>query len=95
MFTNAGLDPGYGITLPHRVTAAGLNVVRSKATMHLCRGHEPMAKVMAESALVLRDEYRSTGGATDHAIDRYVELARDPHYWSMYYSTVSVIAQTR
>jgi len=93
MFTKAGLDPAYGIGLPRKAAAAGLNIVRTKAVLHLCAGNAPIANVMAESALALRKEYTGTGIATDQDIDRYVAYAHDPQYWSVYYSTVSVIAQ--
>ncbi|HEY5627049.1 MAG TPA: methyltransferase domain-containing protein [Nitrospira sp.] len=95
MFTNAGLDPAYGVTLARRVVEAGFTVVEAKGTMHLCRGLDPIANVMAESALVLRGAYRNTGIVTDQDIDRYVMHARDPERWSLYYSTFSVIARAR
>lgn len=93
MFTNAGLDPAYGVGLPRKAAAAGMSVVRTKATLHLCAGNSPIADLMAESALVLRREYTGTGVATDQDIDRYVSQAHDSQYWSVYYATVSVIAQ--
>lgn len=93
MFENAGLDPGYGLGLPRKMERAGLSVLRVKATAHLCRGHSPIANVMAESAMVLRQEYTGTGAAADRDIDRYAELAKDPQHWAVYYTTVSVVAQ--
>jgi SAM-dependent methyltransferase len=95
MFTNAGLDPASGLNLPRKMADSGFDILRTKATMHLCPGNAPIAKVMAESALVLRKEYTSTGIATDQDIDRYVEHAHDPRYWSVYYSTVSVVARVK
>jgi ubiquinone/menaquinone biosynthesis C-methylase UbiE len=93
MFTNAGLNPAYGISLPRKLAEAGLNIVRTRATLHLCAGNSPIADVMAESALVLRKEYTGTGVATDQDIDRYVASANDAQYWSVYYTTVSIIAR--
>jgi SAM-dependent methyltransferase len=93
MFADAGLDPGYGIHLPREMERAGMKIVATKATMHLCHGRAPIAKVMAESALALRKQYTGTGITTDQDIDRYVELAQDPQHWSVYYMTVSVVAQ--
>jgi hypothetical protein len=95
MFTNAGLDPGFGLSLPRKVAEAGFDIVQVQATLHLCPGDAPIAQVMAESALVLRKEYTDTGVATDRDIERYVAHARDPQYWSVYYSTVSVMARPR
>ena len=56
MFTNAGLDPAYGLGLPHKMAESGFDILRTRATIHLCNGNAPIAKVMAESALVLRKE---------------------------------------
>ena len=92
MFLVAGLDPGYGIGLPHRVAEAGFDIVRVSSTMHLCPGLGPIATLMAASAAALREKYTETGIATDQDIDRYMTRAQDPGYWALYYSTVSVIA---
>jgi hypothetical protein len=93
MFTNAGLNPAYGLGLPRKIAELGFRILRTKATMHLCQGDGPIAKVMAESASVLRKEYTATGVATDQDIDRYVEHARNPHQWSVFYTTVSILAR--
>ncbi len=93
MFADAGLDPGYGLTLPKNMRNAGLEPVHVESRLHLCGGGTPIAEVMAESALVLRDSYTKTGLATDRDIDHYVARARDPNYWSVYYTTVSVVAR--
>ncbi len=95
MFTDAGLDPGYGLGLPRKVAAAGFTIVYIQARLHLCPGASPIADMMAESALVLHKEYTGTGIASDQDIDRYVRQARDPEYWSVYYSTISVLARAQ
>jgi len=95
MFENAGLYPGYGLGLPAKLAACGLEVQRTNSVIHLCPGQSPIANVMAESALVLRQEYTKTGVATDEDIDQYVANARDPRHWSVYYSTVSVVARVQ
>ena len=95
MFTNASLDPAYGLGLPQKMAEWGFDILRSRATIHLCHGNAPIAKVMAESALVLRKEYTGTGVATDEDVDCYVAHARSPQYWSAYYSTISVLARIR
>ena len=49
---------------------------------------------MGESAQTLTDKFLATGEATEKEdIQHYVRNAHDPSYWSVYYSTVSVIAQ--
>lgn len=93
MFTNAGLDPAYGLSLPRKMAEAGLNIVLTNSRLHLCSGGAPVANLMAESALVLRTDYTGTGMASDHDVERYVANAHDPRYWSVYYSTVSVMAR--
>lgn len=45
--------------------------------MHLCAAEPPIARVMAESAEVLREEYTKTGLATDEDIDHYVARAHE------------------
>lgn len=95
MFTDAGLDPAYGLALPRKAEDAGFEILRARAAMHLCPGDAPIARVMAESALVLRQEYTGTGVATDEDLDRYVAHAGDARRWSVYYSTVSIIARVR
>ena len=72
-----------------------VDLLHARAAMHLCPGDAPIARVMAESALVLRQEYTGTGVATDEDLDRYVAHAGDTRRWSVYYSTVSIIARVR
>lgn len=93
MFVNAGLDPGFGLKLPRKVADAGFEIVHSDSRLHLSSGRAPIADVMAESAVVLREEYTETGLATDADIDHYVARARDPRWWAVYYATVSVVAR--
>ncbi len=95
MFTNASLDPAYGLGLPQKMAESGFDILRTRATIHLCNGNAPIAKVMAESALVLRKEYTGTGVTTDEDVDWYVAHARAAQHWSVYYSTISVLARIR
>ena len=39
MFVDLGLDPGYGIRLPQKLTAAGFHIVEAHSTIHLCEGN--------------------------------------------------------
>lgn len=93
MFQDGGLNPAYGLALPERVAGAGFDVIRTDSRLHLCPGGAPIAEVMAESAVVLRDQYTKTGLATDDDIDHYVSRAQDAAYWAVYYATVSVWAR--
>jgi SAM-dependent methyltransferase len=92
MFTDAGLDPAYGLKLPQKVEEAGFDLAHTESRLHLCAGGTPIACVMAESAEVLREEYTKTGLATDEDVDHYVARAHDPRVWSVFYATVSVVA---
>ncbi len=93
MFQDGGLNPAYGLTLPQKVADAGFDVIRTDSRLHLCPGGAPIAEVMAESAVVLRDQYIKTGLATEGDIDHYVSRAQDVAYWAVYYTTVSVWAR--
>ena len=93
MFVDYGLDPAYGLRLPQNLRTAGFQIVEIHSTIHLCEGESPIANLMAESALVLNQEYQKTGQATAEDIQQYVANAHDREYWSVYYSSISVIAR--
>lgn len=93
MFINVGLDPAYALRLPHKLEKAGFHIDRAQALMHLCPGNSPMARVMAESALVLEQEYIKTGLCSSEDIQTYVKLSQDSTHWALYHSTTSVIAR--
>lgn len=93
MFINLGLDPAYALRLPHKLQEAGYHIVRVQSLMHLCPGNSPMAKVMAESAMVLEQEYLKTGLCSPEDIQAYVRLSQDSTHWALYHSTTSVIAR--
>jgi 2-polyprenyl-3-methyl-5-hydroxy-6-metoxy-1,4-benzoquinol methylase len=92
MFEQMQLDPAYGLTLPGKVVAEGLQILRTDARLHLNRGGNTMARMMGESTRALRDKYVATGQATPADIDRYIENANNQAFWAVYYTTVSVIA---
>lgn len=93
MFINIGLDPAYALRLPHKLQESGFHIVRVQSLMHLCPGNSPMAQVMAESALVLEQEYSKTGLCSPEDIQQYVRLSQDSTHWALYHSTTSVIAR--
>jgi SAM-dependent methyltransferase len=95
MFVDYGLDPGYGLHLPQNLHYAGFQIVEAHTTIHLCEGNSPIANLMAESALVLSEEYQKTGKANADDILRYVANAHNREYWSVYYSTTSIIARQK
>jgi 2-polyprenyl-3-methyl-5-hydroxy-6-metoxy-1,4-benzoquinol methylase len=92
MFEEMELDPAYGLSLPAKITAAGLTVVSVDARLHLNRGQDTMAHMMGHSTQALRDKYLATNEANAADIERYIESTNDPTFWSIYYSTVSVLA---
>jgi SAM-dependent methyltransferase len=93
MFTSLGLDPGYGKRLPLALSQSGFKLEMTDAATHLAPGSSPVARLMAESAVALRSKYIATGKAEDADIDTYVNAARNPASWAIYYSTVAVIAR--
>ena len=90
MFINMGLSPDYALQLPAKLEQVGFQIIQSQSIMHLCPGQSPMAKVMGESALVLQQQYCSTGLCTPEDIQSYVSLSKDSTYWALYHSTTSV-----
>lgn len=93
MFSNLDLNPAYGLTLPQKLTAAGFEVLEVISRLHLAPGLSPVAKVMGASAAALRAPYLATGEANKPDLDQYIANTQNPEYWTVYYSTISVIAR--
>jgi len=91
MFEQMNLDPAYGLSLPAKIAALGLKILRVDAQLHLNRGSDPMARMMGESTRALRDKYLATGAAGPTDVETYIRHANDSSLWSVYYSTVSVV----
>ena len=92
MFSNLGLNAGYGLTLPTQVEAQDFYVTHANSILHFAPGNSPIARMMGESTRVLSAEYVATGEADEKDIKGYIEQAYASDYWSVYYATVSVIA---
>jgi hypothetical protein len=92
MFENMQLDPAYGLTLPQRIAAMGLEILRVDSRLHLDRGGDTMARMMGHSTSALRDKYVTTGKCDGSDIEAYIKNSADPNFWAVYYSTVAVIA---
>jgi hypothetical protein len=93
MFVDLKLDPGYALRLPQKLQTCGFEIIETRSTMHLCEGNSPIANVMAESALALRNRYCETGQCSEQDIDHYVQNAHTPGFWAVYHSTVSILAK--
>jgi SAM-dependent methyltransferase len=93
MFEEMLLDPAYGLSLPEKIAAAGLQVLEVDSRIHLACGGSPLARMMGESTRALADKYVATGEASLSDIERYIANAGNPCFWSVYYATVSVIAK--
>ena len=91
MFEQMDLEPAYGLSLPGKLAAEGLQVLRVDARVHLNRGGDTIARMMAESTRALRDKYLATGAARPADIEQYIKNANDNGFWAVYYSTVSVV----
>ena len=93
MFVDFGLDPAYALRLPQKLQQCGFDIIKIQSQMHLCEGHSPIAKVMAESARALQKEYCATGECTEADISDYIINAYTSGYWALYHSTISVTVQ--
>jgi predicted O-methyltransferase YrrM len=93
MFVDFGLDPAYALRLPQKLEQCGFHIIETQSRMHLCEGHSPIAKVMAESARALQKEYCATGECTEADISTYITNAHTSCYWALYHSTISVTVQ--
>ncbi len=93
MYSKMGLDPAYGLRLPEKLQAAGFEVIHAEAALHLCPGNSAIAKMMAASTDALREKYLATGEAEEADLEIYITNAAKPKHWSVYYTTVSVIAR--
>lgn len=92
LFENMGLNPRFGLTLPEKVAAEGLQVQEVDSRNHLARGGSLMARMMGTSTRALADKYIATGEASEADIDRYIDNTNDNQFWTVYYSTISVVA---
>ncbi len=92
MFVDLGLDPTYGLHLPHHMQTHGLHLRETRSDLHLCPGGSPIANVMAESASALTQQYCQTGLCSESDIDQYRHNAHEKDKWAVYHSTTSVIA---
>jgi SAM-dependent methyltransferase len=93
MFEQMQLDSAFGLGLPRKIAGEGLRILRVDSRMHLNCGGDTMARMMGESTRTLRDKYIATGEADCADIEKYIESANDDRFWTIYYSTVSVVAQ--
>lgn len=92
MFEQMQLDPAYGLSLPAKIAAERLQILRVVGHLHLNRGGDTMARMMGESTRALADKYVATGEATPADTEKYIENANDTRFWAVYYSTVSAVA---
>ena len=93
MFVDLGLDPAYGLHLPPSLQSQGFHILDIQSALHLCPGNSPLANVMAESASALTQHYCQTGKCTESDIQHYITNAHTSDRWSIYHSTISIIAQ--
>ena len=92
MFEQMQLDPAFGLHLPARAASAGLQVLNVDARIHLNKGGDALARMMAESARALRQKYLATGQIDSDDVESYIRTAYCDPRWRVYYSTISVTA---
>jgi len=95
MFSNAGLDPAFGVKLPGLLQDMGLVNLTVDNDTPLVQGGSPMATIMKLSAHQLAERYLATGRVTKTDLTRYVRFAEDPDSWAVYHATVAVMAQKK
>lgn len=93
MFIDLGLNPAYGLSLPQKLVQNGFEILDVQSKLHLAPGGSPVAKVMRKSTEALAEKYIDTGKANAFDIKQYIANTEDEQYWSIYYSTISVIAK--
>lgn len=93
LFEEMGLDPSYGLSLPKKVTAEGLEIIEVDSRLHLARGGSLMARMMGMSEKALAEKYVATGEATYADIERSIANNQDDDFWTVHYATVSVVAR--
>jgi len=95
MFSNAGLDPAFGVKLPGLLQDMGLVNLTLDNDTPLVQGGSPMATIMKLSAHQLAERYLATGRVTKTDLTRYVRFAKDPDSWAVYHATVAVMTQKK
>ena len=95
MFEEMELDPAYGLSLPKKVAAEGLEIVEVDSRLHLVRGGSLMARMMGASERALADKYVATGEASHADIERCIDNTNDDQFWTVHYCTVTVVATKR
>ena len=93
VFSDRGLDPAFGLKLPNKLSSLGFEIEDVHPAMHLSRGGSEEALMASESVKALKSEFVATGKAEEKDIDEYVLNANDKDYWTVYFTTVSVIAR--
>ena len=92
LFESMQLDPAYGLSLPEKIASEGLKILSVDSQIHLANGGSPVARMMEVSTRALAEKYIDTGEADQEDIDQYALNASNEQLWSIYYTTVSVIA---
>ena len=93
MFQNMDLDPAYGLHLPKKLSEFGFEIIAVESALHLHPGQSSFAVMMGESVQHLQDQFIATSHASAEDIQHYVANSQNSNYWTVYGSTVSIIAQ--
>ena len=95
MYESRGMDYALGLKLLPLLQARGLNDLAMEYDAPCSDGGSEMARMMAMSAVQLRDKYLATGLVTEADVERYCRFAEDPHSRAVYYATVAVMGRKR
>jgi SAM-dependent methyltransferase len=92
MFAGRGMTHALGRELPELVRTAGAKLDAVEYDAPVARGGSPLAQMMHQSAVALRDKYLASGKATAEDLSNYSEFAASPECWGIYYATVRIRA---
>ncbi|HSN03600.1 MAG TPA: methyltransferase domain-containing protein [Nitrospira sp.] len=95
MYETRGMDYALGLKLLPLVQARGLSDLAMEYEAPWSEGGSGMARMMAMSAVQLRDKYLATGLVTEADVERYCRFAEDPRSRSVYYATVAVMGRKK
>ena len=92
MYRAKNINPFFGLIVPSLFQQAGLEQIKVHTYVPLASG-ENITKVMQLSVQHLSETLVNTGAATNHDIERFIELSDDPKAWFLHYAHISVIAK--
>lgn len=95
MYETRRMDYALGLKLLPLLQARGLHDLAMEYDAPWSEGGAEMARMMAMSAVQLREKYLATGLVAAADVERYCRFAEDPRSRAVYYATVAVMGRKR